>query len=82
MRKGGVVSIPNHYALSCYGTTVKCTLVSLTVLMSSLDHLRGLLSASQDGCFSCARLQLHPRTIEIRTGFGPCSIWLKILYVT
>ena len=40
--------------------------------MSSLDHLRGVLSASWDGCFLCARLQLHHRTVEIRTGF--CTI--------
>ena len=31
-----------------------CTLVSLTSLMSSLDHLRGVLSASRDGRFSHA----------------------------
>ena len=36
-----------------------CTLVSLTSVMSSLDHLRGVLTASRDGCFSCAWLQLH-----------------------
>ena len=57
-------------------------LVSLTSLMSSLDHLRGVLSASRDGCFSLAQLQLHHRTIEIRTGFGPCSIWSKTPDVT
>ena len=58
------------------------TLVSLTSLMSSLDHLRGVLSASRDGCFSRARLQLHHRTIEIRTGFVPHSTWSKTLDVT
>ena len=46
-----------------------CTLVSLTSLMNSLDHLRGVLSASRDGCFSRARLQLHHHTIEIRTRY-------------
>ena len=52
-------------------------LVSLTSLMSSLDHLRGILSACWDGCFSRARLQLHHRTVEIRTGFVPHSTRLK-----
>ena len=46
-----------------------CILVSLTSLMVSLDHLRGVLSASRDGCCSHARLQLHHRTVEIRTGY-------------
>ena len=59
-----------------------CILVSLTSLMSSLDHLRGVLSASWDGCFSRAQLQLHHHTVEICTGFGPCSIWSKTLDVT
>ena len=44
-------------------------LVSLTSLMSSLYHLRGFLSASQDSCFSHAQLQPHHRTVEIRTGY-------------
>ena len=59
-----------------------CILVSLTLLMGSLDHLRGVLSASRDGCFSHARIQLHHHTVEIRTGFGPCSIWSKTPDVT
>ena len=46
-----------------------CILVSFTSLMSSLDHLRGVLNAYRDGCFSRARLQLHHRTVEIRTGY-------------
>ena len=46
-----------------------CILVSLTSLMSSLYHLRGFLNASQDGCFSRARLQLHHRTVEIHTRY-------------
>ena len=46
-----------------------CILVSLTSLMSSLDHLRGVLSASHDGCVSRAQLQLHHRTVEIHTGY-------------
>ena len=37
--------------------------------MSSSDHLRGVLSASRDGCFSYARLQLHHRTIDIHTWY-------------
>ena len=45
-----------------------CILVSLTSSMSSLDHLRGVLSASRDGLVSHARLQPHHRTIEIHTG--------------
>ena len=44
------------------------TLVSSTSLMISLDHLRGVLSASWDGCFSHARLQLHHRTVGILQG--------------
>ena len=52
-----------------------CILVSFTLLMRSLDHVRGVISASWGGCVSCARLQLHHRTIEVRTGFGSCSIW-------
>ena len=59
-----------------------CILVSLTSLMSSLDHLRGVLSASRDGFFSRARLQLHHCTVAIHIGFGPCSIWLNTPYVT
>ena len=47
----------------------RCILVSLTSLTSSLDHLRGVLSASRDGCFSHARFQLHHRTGEIRMGY-------------
>ena len=46
-----------------------CILVSLTSLMSSLDHLRGVRSASRDDCFSHAWLQLHHRTVEIHTGY-------------
>ena len=59
-----------------------CTLVSLTSLMSSLDHLRGVLSASRHGCFSHARLQLYHRIVEIRIGFSPHSTWLKTPDVT
>ena len=58
------------------------TLVSLTSLMSSLDHLRGFLSSSRDGSLSCAWLQLHRCIIEIHTRLGPCSIWLKTSNVT
>ena len=36
--------------------------------MSYVDHLRGVLRASWDGFFSRARLQLHHRTVDIRTG--------------
>ena len=54
-----------------------CIFISLTSLMSSLDHLRGLLSASWDGCFSRARLQLHHCTVDILH-----NIWSKTLDVT
>ena len=58
-----------NYGLIILTPRGPCILVLLTSLMSSLDHLRGVLSASRDGCFSCARLQLHHHTIEIRTGY-------------
>ena len=58
------------------------TLVSFTSLMGSLDHLRGVLSASWDGCFSHARLKLHHCIIEIRTEFVPHSTWSKTPDVT
>ena len=51
--------------------------VSLTSLMSSLDHLRGVLSASRDGCFSRAQLQLHHCTVEIRTGYWSVQYLVK-----
>ena len=54
-----------------------CILVSLTSFMSSLDHSRGVLNASWDGCFSCARLQLHHRTVEIRTGYMSIQYLVK-----
>ena len=57
-------------------------LVSLTPLMSSLDHLRGVLSASWDSCFLHAQLKIHHRTVKIRTGFVPHSTWSKTLDVT
>ena len=44
-------------------------LVSLTLLMISLDHLRGVFSASRDGCVSRAQLQLHHHTVEIQKGY-------------
>ena len=46
-----------------------CILVSSTSLMSSLDHLKGVLSSFRVGCVSCARLQLHYHTLEIHTGY-------------
>ena len=52
-------------------------MLSLTSLMHSSDHLRGALSASQDGCFSRARLQLHHRTIEIRIGYWSVQYLVK-----
>ena len=52
-------------------------MVSLTSFMSSLDHLTGVLGASQDGCFSPARLQLHHRTVEIRTGYWSVQYLVK-----
>ena len=44
-------------------------LVSLTSFMSSLDHLRGFISASRDGFSSRAQIHLHHRTVEIRIGY-------------
>ena len=46
-----------------------CILVSSTSFMSSLDHLKGVISAFQVGCVSRARLQLHHCTVEIHTGY-------------
>ena len=57
-----------------------CILVSLTSLMSSLDNLRGVLSASRDGCFSRARPQLHHRTVEIRTGYWSMQYFEDPIY--
>ena len=54
-----------------------CILVSLTSLMSSSDHLRGVLSASWNGCFSRAWLQLHHRTVEIHTGYWSMQYLVK-----
>ena len=50
-------------------------LVSFTLLISSFDHLRGVISASQGGCVSCARLQLHHRVIYI------CTKYLSMHYL-
>ena len=46
-----------------------CILVSSTSLMSSLDHLKGVISAFQVGCVSHARIQLHYHTVEICTRY-------------
>ena len=43
----------------------RCFQVSSTSLMSSLNHLIGVISAFWDGCVSCAQLQLLHWTIEI-----------------
>ena len=59
-----------------------CILVSFTSLMSSLDHLKGVLSAFWVGCVSCAQLQLHYHTINIQTRYGSFSICSKTLVVT
>ena len=46
-----------------------CILVASTSLMSSLDHLKGVLSAFWVGCVSFSRLHLHYCTIKIHTGY-------------
>ena len=46
-----------------------CILVSSTSLMSSMDHLKGVLSSFRVHCVTCAWIQLHHLTIEIHTRY-------------
>ena len=44
-------------------------LVSSTSLMSPMEQLKEFFSSFRVGCVSCARIQLHHHTIEIRIGY-------------
>ena len=62
-------SIDINTSIPVDGLRAPRILVSLTLLMSSLDHLRGVISASRDGRFSRAWLQLLHHTVEICTRY-------------
>ena len=88
--QGNIIALTSGRSLSIDDNTCiiedrprgPCILVSLTSLMSSLDHLRGVLSASRDGCFSCAHSNCIIALLRFVQGIGPYSIWSKTPNVT